>query len=234
MKAQLLNKPLEGTSSFSLESHAYPNFLKIWHYHPELELVIVLESTGTRFVGDSIGKFEAGEILLIGKNLPHLWLNDKQYFEGNPDLMAKAHVIHFHEEFAGGFFKIPEMKPINELIKKARYGIKFHKGSQGFIIKKVEKMLAAQGYERLILLLEVLKELSDEKTYELLSSPGYVASFKEMYNSKMARIHGYIMNHFKDDISLEKVAGFAHMNPSSFSRYFKQFQKKTLKFLITS
>ncbi len=227
MKPQLLNKHFDETSSFKLESQSYANFLKIWHYHPELELVIILESTGTRFVGDNIDKFEVGEIILIGKNLPHLWLNDKLYFEGNPDLMAKAHVIHFHENFAGDLFKIPEMSSINKLLERAQRGIKFNKDSSDAIIEKVNKMFEARGYERLMIFISVLRELSKSKDYQLLSSSSYVDSFQEIHNSKMARIHGYIMNNFKEDISLEKVANFANMNPSSFSRYFKHYQKKT-------
>lgn len=55
--------------------------MKVWHFHEELELVYIIKSTGTRFVGDSIEKFEAGEVVLIGKNVPHMWLNDEVYFE---------------------------------------------------------------------------------------------------------------------------------------------------------
>ncbi len=227
MKPQLLNKHFDETSSFKLESQSYKNFLKIWHYHPELELVIILESTGTRFVGDNIEKFEAGEIILIGKNLPHLWLNDKVFFEGNPELNARAHVIHFHEDFAGDFFKIPEMRGINELIKKAQHGVKFHKDLTTFVIEKVNKMFTVGGYQRFMLFIDVLKDLSESQDYQLLSSTSYVNSFREMHNSKMAQIHEYIMNNFKENISLEKVAGLANMNPSSFSRYFKHYQKKT-------
>lgn len=69
------------------------NFLNIWHYHPKLELDIIRTSTGTSFVGDNIEKFEPDEIVLLGKNLPHLWLNDKVYFLEGSVLKAKAVVI---------------------------------------------------------------------------------------------------------------------------------------------
>src|SRR5690606_8429657 len=169
MKPQLLNKHIDETSSFKLESQSYANFLKIWHYHPELELVIILESTGTRFVGDNIDKFEVGEIILIGKNLPHLWLNDKVYFEGDPNLMAKAHVIHFHENFAGDLFKIPEMSSINKLLERAQRGIKFHKDFSSSIIEIVNMMFEVNGYERLMIFINVLRELSKSEEYQLLS-----------------------------------------------------------------
>lgn len=227
MKAQLISRPIQEHSSFSLACHAYKNFLKVWHYHPEFELVIILESTGTRFVGDSIEKFEAGEIVLIGKDLPHLWLNDKAYFQEGSKLKAKAHVVHFNECFAGNFLNIPEMTDIQNLLQRANRGIKFEGDTNQLIIKKVNKMFGLEGYAKVIKLLKVLKLLSEQKEYRLLSGTGYVNSFKDKNNSKIARIHEYIINNFKNEISLNKAAELAHMNPSAFSRYFRNIQQKT-------
>lgn len=186
-----------------------------------------MESTGTRFVGDGIEKFGPGEIVLIGKNLPHLWLNDKIYFDENPGLMAKAFVVHFDENFAGGLLKIPEMAQIDNLIELARCGLKFEDASNPNIIKRVKKMFESTGYDKVIALLDVLKCLSEQKKYKMLSSTGYINSFKELHNTKIVRVYEHIMNNFKEDISLESVASLANMNPSAFSRYFKGIHKKT-------
>ncbi|MEX2592941.1 MAG: AraC family transcriptional regulator [Anditalea sp.] len=232
MKAQLLSKFIDQSSSFVLENHAYKNFLKVWHYHPELELVIILQSTGTRFVGDSIEKFEPGEIVLLGENLPHLWLNDRIYFEKNTNLIAEACVIHFQEDFAGGLFKIPEMAYINDLFERAKRGIKFSGKSNKPIIKSINDMFSLRGYDKLMKFLQVLKCLSGRSDFKILSSTGYINTFREINNSKMVRIHEFIMNNFKKDISLCDVAELANMNPSAFSRYFKSIQKKTfIRFL---
>ena len=81
MRLHLLNRSSVDNTSVKVSQHIYKNFLKVWHFHEELELVYIIESTGTRFVGDHIEKFQAGEIVLIGKNVPHMWLNDDAYFE---------------------------------------------------------------------------------------------------------------------------------------------------------
>ena len=109
MKLHLLDRSSLKNSSFTVKNNCYPYFLKIWHYHPELELVTVLKSTGTCFIGDSIEKFEEGEVVLIGKNLPHMWQNDDAYFDDSSDLTAQAIAVHFKKELFGTeFFNYPQ------------------------------------------------------------------------------------------------------------------------------
>lgn len=223
---QLLTRAIHQNCSFSLECHSY-QFLKVWHYHPELELVFILEGTGTRFVGDGIEKFGPGEIVLIGKNLPHLWLNDKENFEKNSHLQSKAIVIHFMESFSGNFLQIPEMESIKSLFEKAKCGIKFEGKSNDLIFQKANEMQELQDLDRVIKLLEILKELSLHPDYKILSDSSFVGSMQGNTDHKMERVQNYIMSNFQNGISLDVAAELANMNPSAFSRYFRQVQKKT-------
>ena len=118
MKPRLLNRSNEQRQPSSIKRNRFPNFLKLRHYHPELELVYIAESTGTRFVGDNIEKFEPVELVLLGKNLPHMWLNDKDYFHPNSNLVADALCIHFKEDFTGKqFLELGGTEPLTELFK---------------------------------------------------------------------------------------------------------------------
>ena len=227
MKAELITRAIHQNCSFTLECHSYKNFLKKWHYHSELELVIILESTGTRFVGDSIEKFAPGEIVLIGRNLPHLWLNDKAYFAEDSDLMVKAYVVHFGENFASHLINIPELGCIKQLFQRARRGIRFDGPANDEIIRQVDGMFGMNEFDKVMELLSVLHGLSEHPFSKTLSSSGFVDSFKDKQNSKLIAIYEYIMGNFKQEITLDKVAELAHMNPSAFSRYFKSVQKKT-------
>ncbi|HTF28349.1 MAG TPA: AraC family transcriptional regulator [Flavitalea sp.] len=227
MKAQLVNRIIEPNNSIALQNHVSKNFLQQWHYHPEIELFVLLESTGLKFVGDNIDVFEPGEIILLGKNLPHLWQNDKKYFDEGSDLRARSLIIHFSENFAEHLLPIYEMSELCTLLEKSKRGIRFIGNNNEEIINNIYKMFDATGFERMMIFLEVLHKLSVHNNAKVLSSLGYLSSFKEIRNSKILPVYEYIMNNFKEDISLDTVASIANMNSSAFSRYFARIQKKT-------
>ena len=227
MKPKLLDRSNLQNNSFSISYDNYPYFLKIWHYHTELELVVLLESTGTRFIGDSVEKFDKGEIVLIGKNLPHMWQNDDVYFETSSTLKAEAIAIHFKDNFLGDtFFQNPEMKHIADLLERASYGVKFE-GKNEETIEKIKELSTYDGFKKIIQFLQILSELSNRKDYRLLSSSGFLDTFKKSDNKNLYKPYEYIFNNFNKSISLNDVAKVANMNPSSFSRFFKRVNRKT-------
>lgn len=64
------------TESFRWFTHDYPISLAKWHYHPEYELHLTCTMQGTMMVGDYLGDFEAGCLVLTGPNLPHNWVSN--------------------------------------------------------------------------------------------------------------------------------------------------------------
>ncbi len=72
MKAQLERICYSETSfaAFEREASEFPFY---WHYHPEFELTLILDSSGQRFVGDSIADYGPGDLVLLGPDLPHSW-----------------------------------------------------------------------------------------------------------------------------------------------------------------
>ncbi len=226
MKLHLVDRSSLTNSSFNTKRNTYPYFLKIWHYHPNLELVAVLKSTGTCFVGDGIEKFEKGDVVLIGENIPHMWLNDEAYFQKDSELVAEAAGVHFEKDFLGKeFFETPEMIHILELLTRARYGVKFINAKQE-LIDEIVDMMSLEGFEKTMSFIKILHKLAKQKDYKLLSSQGFLNSFQKTENKALDKIYEYIFKNFAHPISLTDVAGIANMNPSAFSRFFKRVNRK--------
>ncbi len=228
MRLHFLNRDKPENSSFSVTHHIEPHFLKVWHYHTELELVLTLKGKGTRFVGDSIKQFEEGDVVLIGKNLPHMWRNDDFDPEKDSTRLVEDIVIHFKKEFLGmPFLEAIEMRPISKLLERSRYGIKFLRPS-GLIIEAIENLDRLNpGFDRTLLFLKILDTLARLEDYELLASEGFLNTFKENQNEIMDSTYEFIFENFAKPITLQDVANVARMNPSAFSRFFKRVNRKT-------
>lgn len=227
MKPLLIDRSSLPNKSFTVRNHRFPNFLKVWHHHPELELVVILKSTGTRFIGDNIEQFCEGEVVLIGKNLPHMWLNDKQYFEADSSLEAEAIVIHFKEDFAGkDFLKMPEMSSIAKLLERSGQGIKFSGDLHRFKhqIKNIHEM---SEFDRTMNFIQLLNYLAKNYDHTPLSSNGFINSFKKTGRNNLDKVYEHIVKNFKDNITRSNVAKIANMDPSAFSRFFKRIHRKT-------
>lgn len=227
MKLHLVDRRSRNNRSFTVSHHNYPSLLKVWHYHPEIELVFLLKSTGTRFVGDSIETFEPGQLVLLGENLPHMWLNDPEYYEKESQLKAEAIAVHFKLDFLGpDFFNSPELLKVADLLERARQGILFHEPDKK--IKTImRELLSSRGIERLTKLFTLLNLLSNATAYEYLSSEGFINSFNQKDTNNLKKVYEYIFKNFDEPIQLKEVAEIARMNPAAFSRFFKKIHKKT-------
>jgi AraC-like DNA-binding protein len=227
MKPRHEKLSLEPIYSFVVQTDVYPYYPTPWHYHPEYELVLVLKSTGQKTIGDYTERFSDGDLVFLGPNLPHVYQNDPVYYQKNSKLTAEAIVIHFKEDFLGKeFFKLPEMIYVNQLFDKAKLGVKVLGDTRGKIADIMQEMQASNGHKRIILLLSIFEMLSVSKDIQLLSNSGFVQQFTISPDDRIAKVHEYIMENFKKDISLVDAAKVANMSVPSFCRFFKACTRK--------
>ncbi len=234
MKAPLQKSPIPAAQVFVIKELTDPYFDPNWHFHPEFQLFIVLEGTGTRFVGDHIQRFEAGDMVFTGPNLPHLWRSDQSYFEGDSNLMTRGIVIYFQENFLGkAILQKNEFFEIRQLLSKASRGMLIFDKTARCIHKLMSKLLGLQSFKSILVLLEILHLLAHSRDYELLASETYSNSLKRKDTHRMNLVYDYIMDNYHKKITLEEVAELAYMTSSSFSRYFKQHSNKTFSQLVS-
>ena len=220
MRPQIQKIPLSEQSSFMADRFYTPYFETPWHYHPEYEMVLVLEGRGKRFIGNNIADYEPGDVCFIGSNLPHLYRKD------DADAVGGSLVIHFLEDFLGKEFRsIPEMQKIKMLFDRSLMGIQVNGDTRKKMSELMNMMTQVQGMNRLIILLQLLNLLADSDEYELLSSPEIKGQNKDD-SDRLNRVFDYVMRNFKENISVEDIARLANMSYSGFCRYFKTRTKK--------
>lgn len=207
----------------------YKHFTYPLHYHSEFEIVYILKSTGSRFVGDSIEDFFDEDLVLLGSFLPHMYRSDNDYYSPKSNNRVNAVVIQFSNSFFLSAIQFyPELFNIKELLKKSAFGINFHNSVENSEIrKKIISLLNTVGFQRLILLLEILDLMGKSMKYKLLSNQNYETIIEWDDDPRLNKVLTYLNKVYVDpELTLESTAHIASMNPSSFSRYFKQKTSK--------
>lgn len=210
------------------------NFYQKWHYHDVTELVYILKGQGTRFIGDNISRFSNGDLLLVGDHLPHLWKNEpagKGKVRRNVE--ALSIVIQFPAEFgAEGLLDIPEMAPVKKILDESRRGLYFKIPENHHIKRQIRKMLDATPFDRIFMLIQLLRDLAEIKEKIILSGIPFADHYQKHSSGRMDAVYNYILNHFSKEIKLEELARVANMTPTSLCRYFKHSTQKPLSAFI--
>lgn len=191
---------LPGESSYIFEVRNDPCFRFDWHFHPEYELTLILDSRGRRFVGDSIDDYREGDLVLIGPNLPHTWCSttDHRHRGGH-----KAIVLQFADCFLGeSFFARPELRDVGLLLKRSAVGLDFDCcPAKDFAVRQIDNMQKVGGIDRLLVLLAVLAELARCHDARPLASLEFVPVLEVANHRRIDRVCTYINNNFSGKIS---------------------------------
>jgi len=234
MRPQLLKVSKGPDRSFSVRRDLVPHVNNRWHYHAEVELIHFKKGEGTQFIGDSIKRFKAGDVVLVGSNLPHYWRFDDMYFEESAKALADVRVSHFNENFWGDqFLHLPENNNIKAILDKGKRGLQITGKTKQKVADLLEQLQVADGPQRIILLIEALSAIANCRQLVSLSSIGFKPDLVEVESDRINAIYEYSIKNFKRKIQLEEIADVANISPNSFCRYFKSRTRKTYsQFLI--
>src|SRR5690606_29616006 len=204
-------------------------FFPSWHFHPECEIMLVTAGTGIRFAGDSIERFQPGDLVFFGPGISHLYRSDEEYYLENSPLISKATVLYFKENFPGEqFWNMPEMAAIKRLLMLSRRGIKFTGITRSILEKRILKLAhREEGIEKVMDLLQIMKVMATSDEYELLSGNSFTQTLDAGDCARINSVYQFILDNYTRNPSLEEVAKIACMSTTAFCRYFKTHTNKT-------
>lgn len=201
------------------------------HCHEEYELIYIVSGQGEEFIGDSVKRYSAGDLVLIGGNVPHLHLCDSQ-IDKQSDEKSFCDILYFPLNiFPKCLAEIQEFSVINLLLEQSMYGVRFNSRE---VIESVLKIMRTinrkHGIERILMLFNILDILGKSKETTLISPVKLhpVECFLPTNNEPLNMIYSYLLSNFRNLITLSDVANLVKLNPASLCRYFKQCTGKTL------
>ncbi|MEJ6659830.1 MAG: AraC family transcriptional regulator [Candidatus Thioglobus sp.] len=198
--------------------HGWPTTLCRWHAHEEYELHLVLKTSGKVFVGDYVGQFYPGSLFLTGPNLPHNWVTEES---SSKEIPLRDMLIQFnHKTMKKAFEAFPELVELDQLLESSRSGIEFKNYDPELAKKSLELIRDSQGMERLMHFLNFLKELNKWSKKVTLSLTKLNPSLSSSSQRRINEVVNYVIDNYKDNISLVEASKIVNMSDSAFSRYF--------------
>jgi AraC-like DNA-binding protein len=200
-------------------AHGFPSPLVRWHFHEEYELHLITETSGKAFIGDWIGPFQPGHLVLCGPRLPHNWIS-LDVPEGGA--AGRDRVIQFrHEPIEGAAAEIPELREVMQLLERARHGIEFF-GMAERALAHWDAVKGARGLRRFGLFCAYLADLAQCTDYRLLSNVQMQGVEGEAGVDQINVIVDRITSNLAEPIVMADIATELGMSESRFSRFFKR------------
>ncbi|MER2529564.1 MAG: AraC family transcriptional regulator [Candidatus Competibacter denitrificans] len=197
--------------------HGCPHWRIRWHYHDEYELHLIVASSGKMFIGDYIGVFQPGCLVLTGPRVPHNWVTDTT---DQTKYALRDRVVHFdHEVVIGAVALFPELSMLLPLLDRAKYGVEFLRHAET-AEKYIVKMKEADGAARVGYFCELLDLLAHSPYQQVLSTTQLNLPINSEFQRKVDLVIHFVMGHYPQKIALAQVAALVNMSEGHFSRFF--------------
>jgi YesN/AraC family two-component response regulator len=205
--------------------HFYPHL----HRHNEVQLTWVIQGEGTLVVDNRMHAFHNNQIFWIGANQSHVFKSDPSYFESSSNKSTHAIDIFFScDSKLGSFFSIPEVKHLKNFIEQNGGGFQIPEKHIKKVSEKMMKVQSTNGVDQFMHFIDLLKYIASFENLQPLAAEAQTASYDDTEGIRIASIYNYVMQNYKQPITLEEVSKLAYMTPQAFCRYFKKHTHNTL------
>ena len=200
-----------------------------WHYHPEIDVLLVLKNTGHHITGDFIGDIRPGTLLVNGSNVPHAF-HPHEPAEDDPANPAMLVLQFSPETWMKGWLDRLEMERIRNFIASTDRSFEMRGETRARAERLMHEMPAqsdAQRVAQFILILDTFATAPQEDLLPLVSEI-YAPSLKQENVSRIERVKSWIVENLENEFDLSDAAKRVGMSPKSFSRFFRKNTGRSL------
>ena len=200
-------------------AHGYPYRTVRWHYHPEIEIHLVTTTSGRAFVGDYIGAFAPGDLVMTGPNLPHNWLSEVAPGAAIPE---RCIVLQFGARFLDACIDTFQVAGLADLARQSSRGIGFGDATSRAVAPLMRAMLTGDPLSHPALFLRIVECLIRDERRRPLASVGYRSQPAVYLEQPLNHVLDHIRANLGHDLCQAELAALSGYTTSGFSRAFRR------------
>jgi len=192
-----------------------------WHYHNNYEISFITEGSGKRIVADSIEEFQPGDLVFIGRNLPHVWISDKEIHTPTTRSLEMVFLQFTSEVFSSQLLSLPELKYVAKAIELSERGIQIVGQTLNEVSEIMLQLPYLKSFDRMLHFFRLMDIIGRSETNIPLASKEFLKLRFKTGNKRIAAIHEYLMNNYREEVDLKRLAELVNMAEGSLCRFFK-------------
>jgi AraC-like DNA-binding protein len=199
-----------------------------WHYHNNFEISFITEGSGKRIVADSIEEFQPGDLAFIGPNLPHVWLAEKEPHTPSNRTLEMVFLQFTSNVLSPQLLALPEFGQIKRALDMSERGIQIVAHTLNEVSEIMLQLPYLESFDRMLHFFMLMDIIGKSNTNVPLASKEYLTMRFTTGNKRIAVIHNYLMNNYREEVDLKRLAALVSMAEGSLCRFFKMNMGITL------
>lgn len=192
-----------------------------WHYHDYYEISFITEGFGKRIVADSIEDFQPGDLVFIGRNIPHVWIANKELLSPSNRSLEMVFLQVPIDMFKPELLSIPELKHVANALKQSERGIRITGDTLNQVSNIMLQLPYLDSFERFLQFFRLMDIIGQSNDLIPLANVNYKNMHFETKNKRILTINEYLMTNYRENIDLKQIASLVNMAEGSLCRFFK-------------
>lgn len=225
-KVVAFNVPQTEHEVVRVQTDTEPYFYDQLHQHPELQIMLIECGEGTLIAGDYVGRFQTGDVYVLGSGQPHVFRCDQSFYQPSSKLRARSVSLYFSEKYFGKeLWGSNELSLLREFAVAGQQGFKISPPATSDAAEIIRQLPQSTGLERLVSFFSLLALLAGTSHKRKLSMQS-----GNLHTSEERRMNAIVEFTFREShrkIYITEVAQRANLSVEAFCRYFKLHTRKT-------
>ncbi len=193
-----------------------------WHYHDHFEISFITKGAGKRIVADSIEVFYPGDLVFIGRKLPHVWIADKVY-QFTPDRALEMVSLQFTTDVMfSQLLNLPEFAYVKNALLLSERGIQIVDQTLNEVSEIMLQLPYLEKFERILQFFRMMNIIGKSGNNIPLATEEYIKKRYKPINKKISMVHEYLLVNYHKEVSLAELASLVNMAEGSLCRFFRE------------